>query len=369
MRRQGHPRREWTGAYLDGRTPTRRPAQIRLMPSGIEIATVEGTHAFWPYAQARQTLGFYAGEPVRIERAGDRAEAIVVESPAFLTALRAVAGARGTGFHDPARRRQRVPLTIVAALLAAAIVFGAYRWGIPALAGLLVPRIPVAWERSLGDAVLAELAPTERRCSGRAGTRELSRMVDALTRPLGATPYSFRVHVLDSPQVNAFALPGGHVVLLRGLVERVQGPEELAGVLAHELQHVLRRHAMRAVLQHASIGLLLTVLAGDPTGAMAYGIEVARALGTLRYTREAEEEADVWGARMLVAAGADPRGLASFLERLDDTQRVPSYLSSHPSNAVRVARLRALAGPPPGAAAPLVDADGWQAIRAVCSTG
>jgi predicted Zn-dependent protease len=363
------PHAEWPGVYLDGRTPARRPVQIRLMPSGLEISSGEGMRVFWPYGQVRQTQGFYTGEPIRIERGRGLTEAVVVESPAFLTALRAVAGTLGTRFHDPARRRRRVALTIVAAVAVGAVAIGAYTWGIPGLAALLAPRIPVAWEERLGDAALAELAPAERRCKSAAGERELSRMVEGLTRPLGPTPYSLRVHVLDSPQVNAFALPGGHVVLLRGLVERAREPGELAGVLAHELQHVLRRHGMRVILQHASVGLLITVLAGDPTGAMGYGIEVARSFGTLRYTRQAEEEADLWGARMLVAAGLDPGGLATFLEQLDDQGSVLSYLSSHPTNADRISRLRALAGPAPAAAAPLIDPDGWQAIRTMCGTG
>jgi predicted Zn-dependent protease len=366
------PHTAFPGSYFDGRTPTRRPAQIRLMPSGLEIAIGEGARVFWPYGQVRQTQGFYTGEPVRIERGPALAEAVVVDNPAFLTALRAIAGTLGTRFHDPARRRQRLPLTIIAALVVGAVAVGAYQWGIPWLAGLLAPRVPVAWEERLGEAALAELAPPERRCGSPAGARGLSSMVEGLTRPLGPIPYSLRVHVLDRPEVNAFALPGGHIVLLRGLVERARGPEELAGVVAHELQHVLRRHGMRMILQHASVGLLITVLAGDPTGAMGYGIEVARSLGTLRYTRQAEEEADLWGARMLVAAGVDPGGLASFLEKLDDTAaqgRLPAYLSSHPTSADRIARLRALAGPSPGATAPLIDADEWQAIRAMCSAG
>src|SRR5207302_1800985 len=107
---------------------------------------------------------------------------------------------------------------------------------------------------------------------------------------------------VDDGTVNAFAVPGGQVVLLRGLVERTRTPEELAGVLAHELQHVIQRHATRLLLQHASTGLVLVAVSGDITGAMAYGIESARMLGTLRYSRHLESEADVEGLRMLLAA-------------------------------------------------------------------
>jgi predicted Zn-dependent protease len=282
-----------------------------------------------------------------------------------------VAPEPGARFHHPARRRHRVPLAILAALAVVGIVAVLYRWGIPALAELAAARVPVAWEEGLGEAALEQLAPPGRRCTGPAGTRALDTLVLALTRPLGATPYTFRVYVLDTPPVNAFALPGGHVVLLRGLVERVRTPEELAGVLAHELQHVLRRHAMRALFRHASTGLLIAALAGDPTGAVTYGLEAARTLGALQYTREAEEEADLGGARLLLAAGLDPRGLVSFLEELgeggEDRPGLLTYLLTHPSHVDRNARLRAITAERPTTPVAPVDAKGWQAIRTMCA--
>jgi predicted Zn-dependent protease len=363
-------RTEWEGAYLDGQTPARQRVTIRLMPSGLEVLTEHGTRFFWPYPEIRQTQGFYAGEPVRLEHGGTLGQALVVASPAFLAALHAVAPAAGGRFHHPARRRRRGALTLLAVIAVVAIVAGLHRWGIPAVADLVAMRVPVSWETRLGEAVLDELAPPERRCGTPGGTAALDGLVTSLTRPLGALPQSFRVHVLDAPQINAFALPGGHVVLLRGLVEGVGTPDELAGVLAHELQHVLHRHALRAVLRHASTGLLVVALAGDPTGALAYGLEAARTLGALRQSRAAEEEADLGAARMLVAAGLDPLALVSFLERLGGEGSAPegvlAYLSTHPSHAGRIARLRRLAAEAPSTPARPVEAEAWHAIRTIC---
>src|SRR3990172_9285847 len=109
------------------------------------------------------------------------------------------------------------------------------------------------------------------------------------------------------------AVPGGHIVVFRGLLKRARIPEEFAGVLAHEVQHVLQRHVMRALLQHASTGLLVVALTGDVSGAMAYGLEAALTLGTLQYSRVAEEEADREGIRMLLAARGEPGGVVTFL--------------------------------------------------------
>src|SRR5438093_1433301 len=184
------------------------------------------------------------------------------------------------------------------------------------------------------------------------------------------SPYTFRVTVVDDGTVNAFAVPGGQVVLLRGLVERTRTPEELAGVLAHELQHVIQRHATRLLLQHASTGLVLVAVSGDITGAMAYGIESARMLGTLRYSRHLESEADVEGLRMLLAADVDPRGMIAFFETMRAAERgAPAtfrYLTSHPLAADRVEALKQLAGSHTKEFRPLLPGRDWADVRRVC---
>jgi len=172
--------------------------------------------------------------------------------------------------------------------------------------------------------------------------------------------------------VNAFAVPGGQVVLLRGLVERLRTPEELAGVLAHEIQHVLQRHATRLLLQHASTGLLLVAVSGDMTAVMAYGIESARVLGTLSYSRQLESEADVEGLRMLLAADIDPRGMIAFFETLRAGERglpsSPRYLDSHPLAAERVESLKRLAASISHRSRPLLPDREWNDVRRICGS-
>ena len=157
--------------------------------------------------------------------------------------------------------------------------------------------------------------------------------------------------MVDAPDVNALAAPGGYIVVFRGLLERARTPDELAGVLAHEIEHVLHRHTTRAVIQHASTGLLLAALTGDMTGPLAYGLESARVLGQLQYSRRAEEEADRDGMKLLLAARVDPAGMIGFFDDLakgEHPRRVLRYLSTHPSPTDRIAALRALAAGAPG---------------------
>jgi predicted Zn-dependent protease len=176
--------------------------------------------------------------------------------------------------------------------------------------------------------------------------------------------------VVDAPDVNALAAPGGYIVVFRGLLDRARTPDELAGVLAHEIEHVLHRHTTRAVIQHASTGLLLAALTGDMTGPLAYGLESARVLGQLQYSRRAEEEADRDGMKLLLAARVAPDGMIGFFDELakgEHPRRVLRYLSTHPSPTDRIAALRALAAGAPGSPTPVLTDQQWQDLKAICN--
>src|SRR3972149_7925254 len=118
---------DWEGFYLDGRTAARQGARLRLMRSGIEVSIESGLTVLWPYDQIRQTQGFYAGEQVRLEKGGALAEALLVSDAAFLTSLHEVAPGLRMRFHDPARRRRRVELTLLAALAPIGVALGPFR--------------------------------------------------------------------------------------------------------------------------------------------------------------------------------------------------------------------------------------------------
>ena len=363
-------RTDWEGYYLDGRTAARHRATIRLTHSGLEVTSEGGATLWWPYGEIRQTQGFYAGEQVRLERGGETPEVLLVPDAAFLTDLHRIAPKLARRFHDPTRRRMRARLTLLAALGAIGVATVLYLWGIPALAALVASRVPVSWEERLGQAVVEHLAPPGKRCADPTRGRVIGDIIATLTAPLSRPPYTFRVMVVNNSTVNAFAAPGGYIVIFRGLLERTRTAEELAGVLAHELQHILQRHATRALLQHASTGLLIAALAGDASGAMTYGLESARALGTLRYSRRNEEEADAEGMRLLLAAGIDPAGMIAFFDVLrkegGEAPGLLTYLSTHPSPADRIEGLKALAAQSQRRPVKLLPDYDWRDITKIC---
>src|SRR5947209_3300572 len=356
----------FAGHYLDGRSAARQPATIRLTATGLDIALESGATLWWPFAEVRQTQGFYAGQQIRLERGAPLAAMLLVDDFGFLAALHTAAPVVTRRFHDPRRRRARVQLTVLAALAVVGVAAALYVWGIPAAAGAVAARVPASWEERLGNAIVADLASPGREAV-------IGGIVRRLLAPLPSVPYTFRVTVLDDGSVNALAVPGGQIILLRGLLERTRTPEELAGVLAHEIQHVLRRHATRMLLQHTSAGLMLAAVSGDISGAMAYGLESARVLGALRYSRQYEAEADVEGLRMLLAAGVDPEGMIAFFETLraeEGRQPTPlRYLASHPPARDRMETLKRLVATAPHRSAPLLPDRDWRDVATLCAGG
>ena len=325
---------------------------------------------FWRYRDLRQTQGAYAGEQVRLEKGQEIPEVLLISDAAFLSDAHRIAPELTTHFHDPTRRRKRAVLTLLAALGAVAASVALYLWGIPAVASVVASHVPVSWEERLGQSVVEHLAPPTKRCTDPNRAHRIDEITATLTAPLPNNPYALRVMVVNDPIVNALAIPGGYVLVFRGLLERTRSPEELAGVLAHEFQHVLHRHATRALLQNASAGLLVAALTGDASGVMGFGLESARTLGALRYSRQNEEEADADGMRMLIRAGIDPGGMIAFFEVLGRGDgkgaAIFQYLSTHPQAEERVVRLKLLAAQSRVKPVKLLSGYDWRDIRKIC---
>jgi beta-barrel assembly-enhancing protease len=361
---------EWKGYHLDGRSAARQPAVIRLMKTGLEVTTEAGQTFWWPYHEIRQTQGSYKGEQVRLERGEAIPEALVVSDPAFLTHLHEVAPEVGSRFHNPARRSMRIRLTVYAAFGAVGLTAILYLWGIPAMAIAIAPFVPAAWEDHLGGEMVKQIAPSETRCTDPERLEMLYKIVDTLIAPFPDQPYTFRIVVLNDPTVNALAAPGGHVIILRGLMELTQSAEEMAGILAHELQHILKQHTTKALLQDASTGILLAALAGDVSGALTFALESARTLGMLRYSRQYEDESDLEGMQMLLAAKIDPNGMVTIFEKLEEeglkTPDFLKYLSTHPATDDRIEKLRALARTSEHTPVKLLPDYEWTDIHKMC---
>ncbi|MGH7446906.1 MAG: M48 family metallopeptidase, partial [Longimicrobiales bacterium] len=161
----------------------------------------------------------------------------------------------------------------------------------------------------------------------------------------GNRQYNYNFYVVNAAQINAFAVPGGHVYVNRGLVERTRNMAELAGVLAHEIAHVEHRHGVEQMekMQAANIGLTLgyVLLGRAPSGIEEAAIGIGGNLYFARHSRGAENEADAMAVPLLANSGINPNGLTSFFNvLLSDQQRSPSsvaqWFSTHPLTQDRI---------------------------------
>ena len=204
--------------------------------------------------------------------------------------------------------------------------------------GWLGRRVPMSWETGMSDDGLKDLAANT--CHTKESDAALTQLVSALdpTRPDGdETP--IRVELVKADIVNAVALPGGRVLVFDGLARSLRSPDALAGVIGHEIGHVRQRHVMQAMLREFGISM---VLSGFKSG-------VTNTLGrmtALRYSREAETEADNWSRAQMAKAVISPVATAQFFEGAADQTREDSfamaaYLNSHPDPSSRSEAFRA----------------------------
>lgn len=180
----------------------------------------------------------------------------------------------------------------------------------------------------------------------------------------GVTDYPFTYTAVNDKSMNAMALPGGHIFITRGLLEKMNSEAQLAGVLAHETTHVVARHSTNQMSQQIGVDILLS--AASKAGASENAVTVAN-LATqligLKYSRDQEEEADMGGLDYMIAAGYSPWGMVEVMKTLEANSQGGSmeWLSSHPSPGNRVGYLTAAIQQRREPANPITNANDYKA--------
>ncbi len=365
IRRQ--PGAVWDGHLLDGRSAERIAVGVEVTSAGLVVRMPDASEDLWIWDDILQTQGFHKGEVVRFERGDEVTEALVVEDTHVLRAVQSLAGGHAQRFHDPRMFVFERPFFVGAAIAVVGLAFVGYTAALPAVVDFAAVRIPVSWEEELGKSAVAKLAPPEERCDDPEREAALTAMVRRLVGP--RSRYTYRVTVAKADVINAFAAPGGYVVVFDGLLRRTRSPEELAGVLAHEIEHVEQRHATRALLRDLSTQALIGMVLGD-AGALKTAAAAAGQIAGLKYRRNDEAAADAGGMTRLAAVHADPAGMISFFEVLEkegpDLPGGFGYLSTHPRTADRIATLKRLASGLTYKPEGLLPGRSWEDVKRVC---
>lgn len=260
------------------------------------------------------------------------------------------------------RNRSQVSNWLLGLGGATVLVTGLLWWQGGNLVGALAGLIPLSTEQQLGRLALAQV----RAQGGLASDGAAQQVVQEIGQRLTAgSRYQYRWFVRQDDSVNAFAMPGGVVVVHTGLLRQAASPGELAGVLAHEVQHVEQRHSLRQMIASLGWGALVGVTLGDISAVAAM---LAHQAGAMVFSRGMEEQADRLGLQALQRARIAPDGMLRFFQTLGEKDAgktgMPGWLASHPQTHERAAQIRSLidASPCP-ACVPLVS-PGWAAMKA-----
>lgn len=207
-------------------------------------------------------------------------------------------------------------------------------WQYDRVLGWAANRVSIETEQKMGKAVLASYNKQQDVIASGAAVDFVKSVGNQLTK---GSPYTYQWLVVRDDTVNAFAMPGGIVIVNSGLLKKAGSADEVAAVLAHEIQHVEQRHALKNMMHSAGVAAVVMLVLGDANTAM---ILIAHQVSTQFFSRQVEAEADLKGAQLLVKRHIPPNGMASFFKRLSKEEpkagRVPEWLSSHPDTGHRI---------------------------------
>lgn len=361
--------------FSDGASAAATDAKVTLGLTGVEIVLEPSQkHHLWLYETlaAAEPLRTHAIDVLLTSHAMPGAS-LFVPSPEFARALRHAAPA----LTARAERLRHARPWLIGGLILAALIAAIYATGWSP-AQTIARNLPQAWRERLGDHAIASMTTDHRRCVASDGREALDALTARLSKVSGIDE-PFTVEVYDWGIVNAFAVPGGKIVMTRALIEEARGPDEVAGVLAHEMGHGIELHPETGIVRAIGLSAAVELMLGGSGGSLA---NLGLVLAQLGYTRAAEHEADMQALRLLKASAISSEGLGDFFRRVEKQEsddgdnekhekqgktkpfRPFDLLRSHPPTAERERLVRRQ---PPYPSTPALDARSWDNLKAICS--
>ncbi len=355
-----------TAFFMDGQSSERKA--VSLCFSGLDLLILQdrGVLAAWPLEKIRQLdspadimlLGLSI-EDVHLQRLDVKDtywQAEIRRSCPYLDDLAETSGRTG----------KLIGWSLAATLSIALLLFVV----IPNMAERLTPFISADFEKRFGESVDMQvrlLFSKSDVCRAGEGEVALQKLSSQL---VGQKSFVIQpeIAVLDNPLENAFALPGGKVYLFKGLLEKAQSSDEVAGVIAHEYGHVYHRDVLRATLKNGGTSFLIGLFFGDVTGGSSMTF-LTQMLINNSYSRNVERQADAFSAETMLALGRDPATMAQLLSRIGKGEESRSFLewiSTHPDTKERLASQSAMRGRMNGTSRPLLTEGEWKALKDIC---
>ena len=347
--------------FFDGNSSRRRIASL-VFGDALEICEEGAAPVHWAYDDVRQSDSQPGTLRVNCLSAPPLAR-LEIRDKAMAAAL----VARCRRLHE-SRLDGRATLKIVGWSVAAVVsIVLVVLFAIPFAADRLAPMVPQVLERRLGDAAAAQIKTIfgGKSCHAADGQKAFDKLVGTLREAAGLDP-SVISSVVATPVPNAIALPGGQMLLFSGLIDKAENPDEIAGVLAHELGHLKHHDNLRNMIHDGSTSFVVGLLFGDVTGSGAV-IFATRTLMSSSYSRDVEQSADTFSIDLMQKLGRPTKPMGELLFRVTGKQgeNPLSILASHPLTEDRLKRMSEVQQTSDGP--PLLTPQEWTALKAICN--
>ncbi len=352
---------------FDGETAASHDVTLNLMAGGIEITDRAAAKVrLWTWPGLAAVDPPLAGQSLRLRHDSEAGTRLIVPAGAAADAVLKAVPHLARRFNPQRLGRQAL---IAAACIAALVVIGYLVLSF--LPQTVADVMPTSIRQRLGDHIEHMVVKSYKVCDSPAGRAAIAVLDKRLSESLPDTP-PFSVKVVALPVVNAFALPGGGIVVSASLIAEARRPAEVAGVLAHELGHVYYRHPEAQFVRVMGMQLLLRLATGNATGDTLGGL--AGLLAILRYSRSAEDQADAFAARLMAQGHIDPMGLRDFFIRIQKKtgegksggllSGIGDMFSTHPGTSERIDKIKPL---PPGEARPVMSPKAFADLKTICN--
>ncbi len=310
------------------------------------------------------------GQPFRITHAKHPGQRLILNDQAFINDLLVLAPHLKKNYQSFTHFRQVLAWTAGGLAVLAGVGYLVFSL----LPSWTAPLLPDDWTQRMGAQIEKSVASNAKTCTAPAGVAAFQKMLNHITKGDSDLP-KVTLTVYDMDLLNAFATPGKRIMFTKEILQKADSPDEIAGVLAHEMGHVFHQHPEQQLVRVAGLQILMSAFSGSGSDTIG---NVAGLAAILRYSREAEAEADSFARERLEKSAVDPTALKSFFEKLIKLEnpggtpttpsaldRIGSVLSTHPDTRARIDAIKPL--PANVTPAPSLTDDEWKALKEICS--
>lgn len=318
------------GKYYNHQVAQATPVNIQLFGESLQLDFAGGSKLHWLFAEISSQVG--DKNFIRITHTGTEEGTLEVNDPVFVkTFLQNYKYTRSAGLHELVLRGG-LKVSLIMLLLLTAVILAGHFYAIPWCVNRIVDRLPLSFDKELGEIAQQSIHET----TDTTGNRLLTNFAHQIKWD---TQDTLTFSLVNSKIENAYALPGGRIVVYTGLLKKLHTPEQLAALLSHEVAHVTNRHSVRKLCRDMSTTVLVSVAFGNSSGATNTLYANASSLYSLTYSRQYEQEADITGIETLRSNHINQRGMLELmqeLQKLDQQSNIPEFIRTHPLTDNRV---------------------------------